>query len=173
MERRAFLKLGVGLTAGLAGCSATAVSSDDAEEARTPENRCPAVIEVDRVLCPGDDGPVSVTRSSRTVSGDTWALVVAVTNRTGAPLNLNPAGWALFSRTADDWAPVVPAARVKQSRELRPEERYEWQLAAGSEGLSDPDRRVYLDLVAGDYVFAAPLRGDHRYGAIAPFTVTG
>jgi hypothetical protein len=171
MERRAFMGLGVSLTAGLAGCAAKALSRPAVMETHTPESDCPVVIDVDRVYCPGDDGPVGVARTNRTVSGDSWSVVVRVTNQTEKSLSLNPDGWALLSRSQDGWQPVVPAPRVGQSWELRPQQRYEWQLTAGSPGLSDPDRWVSLDLTAGEYTFAVPLRGEQRYGAVAPFEV--
>lgn len=171
MDRRTYLGLGAGLAAGLAGCTANALPGSDLMGEPTPQRTCPAIGDFERTVCPTDDGPVAVTRSSRTVSGETWSLVVGVINQTERGLAITPSGWSLFSRSQNGWTTVVPAARVQESRTLEPGERYEWQLTAGSEALSDPDRRVYLDLTAGEYAFVVPVGTDRRYAAVVPYDV--
>ncbi len=171
MHRRTYLGLGAGLAAGLAGCTANALRRPDLMGEPTPMRTCPAIGDFERTVCPADDDPVAVTRSSRTVSGDTWSLLVGLTNQTERGLRVTPSGWSLLRRSEDGWTPVVPAARVQESRTLEPGERYEWQLTAGSEALSDPDRRVYLDLAPGEYAFVVPVGTDRRYAALTPFDV--
>jgi hypothetical protein len=171
MHRRTYLGLGAGLAAGLAGCTANALPRPDLLGEPTPIRTCPAIGDCERSVCPAVDGQVTVTRSSRTVSGETWSLVVGLTNQTERGLAVTPSGWSLFRRSEDGWSTVVPAARVQESRTLEPGERYEWQLTTGSEPLSDPGRRVYLDLAAGEYAFVVPLGTDRRYAALAPFDV--
>ncbi|MFB6359868.1 MAG: hypothetical protein ABEH59_00945 [Halobacteriales archaeon] len=171
MDRRTYLGLGAGLTAGLAGCTANALPRSALGGEPTPPQTCPAVGDFERTVCPADDGPVAVTLSSRTVSGETWSLVVGLLNRTEQGLVITPSGWSLFRRSQEGWTTVVPAARVQESRSLAPGDRYEWQLTAGSEALSDPDRRIYLDLPAGEYAFVLPVGTDSRSAAVAPFSV--
>lgn len=172
MDRRTYLGLGGGLLASLAGCTANALQRPDLLGTETPDRACPGIGAFDRAVCPEDDGPVSVSRSSRVVSGASWSLVVGVLNHTEPDLTVSPGSWSLFSRSQSEWTPIVPSAPVQESRSLEPGEQYQWQLTAGSEGLSDPDRRVYLDLAPGEYAFVVPLGSDRRYGAVAPFEVT-
>lgn len=172
MDRRTYLGFGTGLLASLAGCTADALPNSELVEQATPDQGCPAVGGFERTICPTDDGPVTVTRSSETVSGDTWSLLVGVSNVAEQALAVHAAAWSLFRRSENGWTAVVPAPPVQESRALQPGDRYEWQLTAGSEGLSDPGRRVYLDLGAGQYVFVVPIAAEDPFGAVAPFEVT-
>lgn len=172
MDRRTYLGYGVGLVASLAGCTADALPNSELMEEPTPNPECPAVGPLEQTICPPDDGPVSVTRSSKSVSGGSWSLVVGVINQTDQVLRLHAPAWSLFRRSPDGWTSVVPAAPVQESRALEPGDRYEWQLTADSEGLSDLSRRVYLDLAAGQYAFLIPVVHDRPVGAVAPFEVT-
>lgn len=171
MRRRVFLGLTGALAPGLAGCTASALSSLH-EPGGDETDDCPSLLDVDRSVCPGDDAPISVERSGTTVSGDAWSLVVTVTNRTAEPVGFNPYAWSVLRAAEGGWEPVAPDAHTEPWRELQPQSRYTWQLTAGQVGLKEVDQRVFLDLPAGRYAFAVPVRTTERLGAVAAFEVT-
>lgn len=170
MQRRAVLGLAVGAASAIAGCTASALPSPDLS-GDDPGPDCPAVLDVERTVCPGADGPLAVERSSATVSGEAWSLVVAVTNQADAPVGLNPYAWSVFRRTAEGWEHVAPDAHIEPWLELGPGESYAWQLTAGGDGLDDSDQRVTLDLEPGTYAFAVPLRATEPVAATVTFEV--
>lgn len=172
MHRRAYLGLAAGTAVTLAGCTASALPGPDLGSDSTPSPACPAVLDVDRTACPGDERPLAIDRSRTTVSGDRWSLVVGVTNRSGEPLGLNPYAWSVFRHDDDRWRHVAPDATIEPWRELSPGERYAWQLTARSADHDDTDQRVFLDLTPGTYAFAVPFRGRERIGAVVTFDVT-
>lgn len=170
MRRRAFLGLAAVAAAAGAGCTASALPSpglagDD------PDVACPAVLDVDRTVCPGVDGPLTVERSSATVAGDAWSLVVSVTNGSDATVGLNPYAWSVLRRTADGWEQVAPEAHIEPWTELGPGSTYAWQLTPRADELADVDQRVTVDLRAGTYAFGVPVTGAERVGAVAAFEV--
>lgn len=172
MQRRRYLALSVGTVATLGGCLAdTRPSAVLSREKATPIE-CPPVLDVERTVCPGQDGPVTVDRSRRSVSGDSWSLVVTVTNRTDQPIGLTPYGWSVFRWGEDGWRSVAADAHIDPWQTLASGERYAWQLTAGSNSLDDADQRVLLDLGPGDYAFAVRLRKTGSLGAVAVFDVT-
>lgn len=172
MRRRGFLELAAGLAAGLAGCTASALPSLHPSDGGGPDD-CPSLLDVERSVCPGDDAPISVERSGTTVAGDTWFLVVTVTNRAAEPVGFNPYAWSVLRDAEGGWEHVAPDAHIEPWRELPPGARYAWQLTAGQVGLREVDQRVFLDLPAGRYAFAVPLRATEHLGAVATFEVTG
>lgn len=173
MHRRRFLGLVAGAAGAIAGCSARAFPNPDVGGQPTPASTCPAVVDIDRTVCPDDDaGPLGVEQSGTTVSGEGWSLVVTVENRSDDPIGTNPYAWSLFRRDGDRWRYVAPDAHIEPWLELAPGGRYAWQLTAGGDGLDDVDQRVFLDLAAGTYAFAVPFRANERVAAIATFDVT-
>ncbi|MDZ7701964.1 MAG: hypothetical protein U5J98_07780 [Halobacteriales archaeon] len=171
MRRRAFLGLAAGAAAGLAGCTASALPSAGLGGEEAPAG-CPALLDVERRVCPESDGPIGVERSNRSVSGDAWSLVVTVTNGSEEPVGLNPYAWSVHRSAEDGWRQVAPNAHIEPWTELAPDAGYAWQLTAGDEGLDGADQRVALGLDPGRYAFAIPLRADRRIGAIARFDVS-
>lgn len=171
MRRRTYLGLAAGAAGGLAGCTASALPGADlpGDDDRAG---CPALLDVERTICPGEPGPVEVQRSGGTVAGDAWSLVVAVSNGSDAPVGLNPYAWSVSRRVDDGWRQVAPDAHIEPWQELAPGGRYAWQLTAGGDGLDDADQRVVLGLEPGRYAFAVPLRAERRLGAVATFEVT-
>lgn len=172
MRRRRYLSLAAAGAAGLTGCTARALP-DALSGAPGPSDGCPSVLDVDRRVCPGDDGPLSIEQSSETVTGDAWSLVVTVTNESAEPLGANPYAWSVYRRDGSRWRHVAPNASNEPWLELRPDERYVWQLTAAAGGLADADQRVYLALDPGTYAFAVPFRADGRIGATITFDVSG
>ena len=168
MRRRALLGLAAGAAAGRAGCTASALPDPGLTGGDEPG---PAVLDVDRTVCPGGDGPVAVERSSETVVAEDWSLVVSLTNRSGDAIGLNPHGWSVHREAAGGWTKVAPDAHFEPWFELAPGEAYTWLLSDGERGLADADQRVTLSLSAGRHAFAVPVRGPTRIGAVAPFTV--
>jgi hypothetical protein len=172
MRRRRYLTLAAGAAAGLAGCAARAIpGSERPAEPDEPEG-CPAELAFERTVCPGVDGPVSIEQSGETVSGDTWSLVVTATNESTDSVGVNPQAWAIYRQDGDRWEHVAPDVSIEPWIELRPDERYVWQLTAGAGGLADADHRVFLDIDPGTYAFAVPFRAATRLGAMVTFDVT-
>lgn len=172
MDRRRYLGLAAGVAAGLAGCAARAIPGADPPAEPGDPGRCPAVLEVDRTICPADDGPLMIERSSETVSGRDWSLVVTVTNASADPLSVNPYAWSVYRQDGGRWQHVAPDASIEPWIQLEPDDRYVWQLTAGAEGLADADLRVFLDVDPGTYAFAVPFRAESRIGAVVTFDVT-
>lgn len=172
MRRRAFLGLVAGAATGGAGCTANALPSPPRQDEGVPAD-CPTVPDVERTVCTSADGPVSVERSSASVSGDAWSLVVAVRNRGDGPIGLDPYGWSVLGGADGGWTPVAPAAYSGPWRELVPGARYAWRLTAGGDGLAAVDQEVFLDLSVGPYAFAVRVRAGGLLGAVATFEVTG
>lgn len=170
MRRRTVLGLAAGGVAGLAGCTASALPKLPQPGGESVE--CPSLPDVERSVCPGDDGPISIQRSGTTVSGDAWSLVVSVTNRATEPVELNPDAWSVWRDADGGWEHVAPDAHIEPWRELPPRTRYAWQLTTGQVSLKEVDQRVFLDLPAGRYAFTVPIRTTERLGAVATFEVT-
>lgn len=173
MRRRRYLSLAAGAAVGLAGCAARALPGADSSPESAEPAHCPGVLDVERTVCPGADGPVSIERSAGTVSGDAWSLVVTVTNESPDPVDVNPSAWSVHRQDGDRWAQVAPDTATEPWVELRPDEGYVWQLTATAGGLADADHRVFLDLAPGTYAFAVLLRAGDRLGAVVTFNVTG
>lgn len=173
MHRRRYLGLAAGVAAGLAGCAARAIPGAQPPADAGEAGHCPSVLAVDRTVCPEDDGPLSIERSSETVSGDAWSLVVTVTNESTDPIGVNPYAWSVYRRDGDRWRHVAPTAAIEPWIQLEPDDRYVWQLTAGAGGLADADLRVFLEVAPGTYAFAVPFRAANRIGAVVTFDVTG
>lgn len=171
MRRRAFLGIVAGAATGGAGCTASALPSPGPQGEGTPAD-CPTVPDVERTVCSATDGPVSVERSSASVSGDAWSLVVAVRNRREVPIGFSPHGWSVLRGTDEGWTRIVPAASSEPWRELAPGVRYAWGLTADGDGPAGVDQEVFLDLSVGAYAFAVEVRAGGRLGAAATFEVS-
>lgn len=172
MRRRRYLSLVGAATTGLAGCAARALPGAGPSPESDEVAHCPGLLAVDRTVCPGADGPVSIERSAGTVSGDAWSLAVTVTNESADPVGVDPSAWSVYQQDGDRWGPVAPEAAIEHWTELQPADRYDWQLTAGAGGLTDADHRVFLDLAPGTYAFAVPIRAATRIGAVVTFDVT-
>lgn len=174
MDRRRYLVLAGVTVTGLAGCTASPFSDTDRTDDTSSTDRCPDLLDVDRTRCPAEaGGPLSVDRTSETVSGESWTLRVTVTNRATEPYDCSPFAWSVFRRVGGAWTSEMPAARVEPRFELAPGDHYAWQLVAPGARRDAADQRVFLALGPGQYAFAVPFRGPERIAAVAPFTVTG
>lgn len=174
MDRRRYLALAGVTVAGLTGCTGTSFPGSDPAEDSSATDGCPTLLAADRTNCPSEpDGPLSVDRTSETVSGESWTLGVAVTNRGTEPYSYSPFAWSVFRQAAGGWRYELPAARTKPRVELVPDDRYGWQLATPGASTNEGDQRIFLDLSPGQYAFAVPFRGPDRVAAVASFTVTG
>lgn len=171
MRRRTFLGLAASSTGGLAGCSAGPAPAQT-PGVTTPVGGCPAVSGADRTVCPTtEDGPVSVGRTTDTVSGTVWSLGISVTNRTESPLRMNPAGWSILGWD-EGWQPVLLGDPVGWGIELVPGDRYGWRLSPTGDDRPPADRHVFLAPDPGTFAFAVPVRGSEPLAAVATFTVT-
>lgn len=174
MRRRTYLGLGLGALTPLAGCTLGATPSPAPAARGTPRERCPALLDADRTVCPGDEsGPLAVTRSREAVLGGAWSLAASATNRADHPYATSPHAWSVFRQDGTGWSTVAPDAGMQPRLTLAPGEAYTWQLSASAGRTDGADQRVVLDPEPGTYAFAVPFRGPDRVAAVATFDVTG
>lgn len=174
MRRRSYLRLATVASAGLAGCTASALPGGGAPETPTPRPDCPRLLDADRTVCPRRAvGPLSVDQSTGTVIGADWSFAIAVTNVSGGTYRFDPYAWSVFHQTGDGWDRLTPDATDRPQRVLGPGDRFSWELTTSQPPLSNADQRVFLELEPGAYAFVVPFTGPDRVAAVGPFVVDG
>lgn len=181
MKRRRFLELtalsataltsttlaGCTGSAGSGGGSGTTTTTDDSgDHPTTVVPGCPDVTAVSQVYCPGDaDGPISVTRSARTMPAENGTITITVENTSDGKIGLNPYAWGVYrltddghwDRVDDDRAHIEPWQILESGDTLR------WRVA------SDADYEATggaigcsLDLEPGHFGWAVELKREGR-----------
>lgn len=190
MKRRRFLELSALSTTALtsialAGCTGAANSGGDTTTTTKEDSGphptttvpgCPDVVDVSDAYCPGDDGPIAVTRSATSMPADDGTLAITVENTSDHKIGLNPYAWGVYRLTDDGhWERVDERAHIEPWKILEPGDSLRWRVA------SDADYKATggaigcsLDLDPGHYGWAVELSPEtnaERFAAGAGFFV--
>jgi|GEM_PF-1820484 len=168
---------GTGPTTSTNATSTTTTRADSGDHPTTSVPGCPDVLNVSEVYCPGDDGPVSVTRSAKSMPTDGGSLTLTVENTSDGSIGLNPYAWGIYRLTNDGhWEREDDdRAHIEPWQELEPGGTLRWVVASDADQKPSGDAiPCVLDLDPGNYGWAVELKpGDssERIGAGAGFLV--
>ncbi|RDI70812.1 hypothetical protein [Halopelagius longus] len=203
MNRRTFLRAGVALSCGLAGCldsirPPTSSSSDglscpstvprieNADFEGEFEMRCNAPTESET-----EPSDTALAPDSRSVSLPDAEIAFTLTNRRDRYFNANFYRWELQKRVDGEWYATVPTrAAANAGSSLAPDESHTWSVSVTNDNLGTPVEPVTADeslslraLGGGTYAFLvvgsygrrgqSPQENQPIIAYAAPFTLSG